>query len=446
MESIPEQMRYSAMKAGQSKVVRQRVQPSNNQAYANNLINFDLPPKSLLDLSTVSVTFQVNCSNLATGATTFFNCKIPSAHQFFRRCQWSVGGIPCANVTVSNYDIIYHALLKASADEAYCKARLLNGNQTIISASDDSDTKKVTEEPAATTKSVVLVLDNLVGMRSACSVLDSSLFGNVSLSLQVGDISSFSFYQGTGTAGSTPALFNFYLSNIYLEVDVIQSVSPLYIELLSTKLSSKTDILYPYENIVSSAAQNINGANKLTLQSDCIDAVMVVALDSTYSLMPVSGSLVANYVDQPNRYKFNSSFADSTAAKNGRFWLTVNGQNYPSTPLDDMTLAAEQVCNAIYGSSSNAKNLLFSSTDANGAVSLSRSNFLQKSWMHLTKFVVGTQGWQSKILQGLSSQGVTSDIVVNTSGFSSSNYFTIAALCTSVLKYDGQTSSVSVIA
>lgn len=441
MDLIPASLRYSATKS-QNRVNRVRVQPQGSASgQASSNFRFRFPDKSLVALNTVSVVFDLKISNLSNT----LNARMPASHKVWRSAQWYVGGVPTANYMSQHMDLVYHSLLKASVDNNYCAAKMLSNNQELIGAYEETEDADFTTAlgNTVTSKTQTLIYDSILGLgRSACSTIDESLFGTVELLLTLNDESCLHFH---GSGANNASNVKMTVENVYLEVDVVESVSPLYISLLSEKLSSKTNIVLPFQNIISTVSRN-TGSNRISVNSACVDGVMVTALSEKYAEVP-SASL-ENGQSTATRYIFNSSKATETAGKTAKISLSVGQSSYPKQPYDNILSCADATCNAIYGDSVHTRNLLFhklkvTATTAGG--SYKRVNYLTDNFIFLTKFCLDQEGWSSRILSGIDCQGQQQDIILNTSNFDSTVNWLITALCTSQLVYNGESASVSVV-
>ena len=99
--------------------------------------------------------------------------------------------------------------------------------------------------------------------------------------------------------------------------------------------------------------------------------------------------------------------------------------------------------NAIYGNDARSTNLLYHATTAAGIQSYALANPAAQNAISLSKFAIGEEGWATGLLTGLQTNGIATDCVVSSNSGNASRLL-IAAMQTSQIVFDPQTSAVSI--
>jgi hypothetical protein len=238
-------------------------------------------------------------------------------------------------------------------------------------------------------------------------------------------------------AGSvTGAAVNGKIENINAKIDTVVSVSPLYVSLLAERLQVDTPIRLPFQSIATNVVAN-SGNNRITLNSSCVDAIVVCPLAADPNAFLANASQT---VLNSTRYKFNSG-RTTADANTGLFQLQVGSEVFPRQPLR-IDECADLTVNSIYGNSAKSTNTLFAGLAGAAVSTYSRAAYLAENCVIMQKFMLGEEGWASGLLAGINCSGVSTDFVVSTSNLSA--YLFIAALMTSQLVFNPATSSVSI--
>jgi hypothetical protein len=243
------------------------------------------------------------------------------------------------------------------------------------------------------------------------------------------------FRAGTISAAALGASLLGTISGIKCSIDTVVAVSPLYVSLLATRLQVDSPIRIPFQNIATQVVSN-TGANRFTLNSSCVDAIMVGLMSANPNEFAADGT---QSILNGRRYRFDSGRTIDNANA-GSFQISVGAETFPRQPvrLDE---CSDITTNSIYGNSSKSTNLLFAGLAA-GVQSYSRLAYLTENCVVIQKFMLGEEGWSSGLLQGVDCSSVSTDFVVNTSNAGS--WVFICALMTSQLIFNPSTSSVSV--
>lgn len=439
-DSIPKSLQYGCQNS-QARVVRQTVQPqgvSTGSTSQQTTFRFKLPEKSLIDLKSLAFYYDYTVSGLIDVATNYSNALLPAAYKHFSSVKFYVSGAVAANGMANHYDIAYHALARASASEDWVNSRWNNGLSETMVGGDALGAQDITAQPNGyVSRTAHFTYDDLLGLPNSKNfVLDTSLFGTCEVELTMtANTAIKAFRTGTVTNGALSSALVGSISGIKAMVDTVVSVSPLYVSLLAERLQVDTPIRLPFQNIATSVVSN-SGNNRITLNSSCVDAIVVCPLASDPNTFTANG---AQDVLNSSRYRFNSgrSIAD---ANTGLFQIQVGSEVFPRQPLR-IDECADLTVNSIYGNSAQSRNMLFAGL-AGGAQAYSRLAYLTENCVVIQKFMLGEEGWATGLLSGINCSGVSTDFVVSTSNLGS--HLFIAALMTSQLVFNPATSSVSI--
>lgn len=419
---IPQSLRYSVVKSP-SRVQRQRISPlGSNSVGPNQPLHFRLPDKALICLNDLSLVFDLQITGLSTGAT-FTNVKNCASYKLFKKCETRCGGISASGSMCNQMEQVYHAMVKSTVDNTFLQSRLQN-NMLEINSGTDANGDEAKAAPSSSSKTISLVYDDFLVMRSKSSTYDASLFGVFEIIFQTAGLEVLQAY--ASDTNVSLATISYTISNVFLDYSVVTQVSPYYVTLLSEKLSSNTKISMPFSNVISTVAAN-TGSNRIQIAAQSLDALGVVALGSGQATF---GSPGKDNVYQNNaHFKFDTGLTNATA-KSAQIQLQIGSTNYPAHPINDALLCAEYTNNSIWGNSVHAKNLLYQSIGA-----VSRENYLQQNFIFINKFCLDEPGYQSGIVGGVDCS-VPMDLVVNSQGFGNAQWL-IFALTTSTLEYVG---------
>ena len=351
VDSIPKALQYGVSNS-QARVVRQKIQPLGvSSGSSGTTVRFLLPQKSIIDMRSLSIYYDYTINGLTTNAANYSNAQFPPTYQHWSSCKIFVSGASSAGSQCNHLDMVHHALLKASCGEEYCKSRLNNAYDSLIANAGFS------ADPTATSKTLQAIYDDLLLFRSKNYCYDSSLFGNMEIELTFNDKNILKVTGGGTKVVDGPALaatyaeVNHAFSNIVLAVDTVVSISPLYVSLLAERLQVSTPIRLPFSEIRSVLASN-TGSNRITLQSSCVDAVLVAFLNQD----PNAGAATASVATRANvnRYKFS---IDAAQQNTMGFQLTIGSEVFPRQSVQKLAELLDGTTNAIYGNDARSTNM-----------------------------------------------------------------------------------------
>ena len=435
MDAIPKALQYGSVVNSQARVVRQKIQPLGvSTGSAGTTVRFLLPQKAIIDMRSLSFNYDYQITGLTVDAANFTNAQFPPTYQHWSSVKMFVSGASAAGSQCNHYDMVHHALLKASAGEDYCFSRLNNAYDSVILS-------PAATNPGATSKTLRATFDDILLFRSKNYCYDSSLFGNLEVELTFNNKNILKVSGGGNKVANNDALgvsfgeVDHSFSNIVLSVDTVVSISPLYVSLLSERLQVSQPIRMPFSEIRTVLASN-SGSNRITLQSSCIDSVLVAFTNQN----PNAGAAVANAQPVANvaRYKF-----DVTSAEQMGIQLTIGSEVYPRQAVARLHELLDMTTNAIYGNDARSTNLLYHSTSAAGLQSYSLAAPAAENAISISKFAIGEEGWATGLLTGLQTNGIATDCVVSSNSANAARLL-IAAMQTSQIVFDPQTSAVSI--
>lgn len=435
MDAIPKALQYGVSNS-QARVVRQKLQPLGvSTGVAGSTVRFLLPQKAIIDMRSLSFHYDYTISGLVdTDAANYSNAQFPPTYQHWSSVKVFCSGASAAGAQCNHYDMVHHALAKASVGEDWCNSRLNNAYDSLVNFTGASG------RPNATSKTLQATFDDLILFRSKNSCYDSSLFGNLEIELTFNNNNILKIArEGVPTAAAAKAAIAHAFSNITCSVDTVVSISPLYVSLLSERLQVSTPIRLPFSEVRSVLASN-TGSNRITLQSSCVDSILVGFLNADPNAYDPTDNAAALAIANMPRYKFAVDPAQANAMA---FQLTVGSEVFPRQAVQKLAEIADITTNSLFGNSTASTNLLYLAASNAGAQSYSRDNLATNGAISITKFGLGEEGYASGLLVGLQTNGVATDCVVSSNPAAASRLL-IAAMQTSQLVFDPQTSAVSI--
>ncbi len=465
MDTLPAALQYGASQS-QARIARQTVRPLGaDNGSAGQTVRFDLPAKSIVDLRSLSLYYNLTLSKLTTtaaDANAFSNAQFPASYKHWRSVRFYVGGVLASGGACNHYDQVAHALVAATGSEDWAYSRMNNaydeyfeGTELTASPTTAGGAGAGTfvagaDGTANSSKSLYMTFDDLLGLPNTKNFcLDTSLFSTISVELQFSDESMCKIsYRGApgADANALAALRNNVkasFSDIRLCVNTVVSISPLYVSLLSARISgSDQAIRVPFQQLISQHAAN-TGSNRLTVNSSCVDALLVVPFINDPNLTTPASNVMAYNAVVPNNYRYKYA-VNAAAAAAANFSISVGSEQFPRQPVQNWRDCADITTNSVYGNSIKSTNALYAGMSAIGAITYGRNTYLNERAICLLGFGLESEGWASGKLTGLDTAQTAVDIVVNTSGAALASHLLLVALCTSCLVFDPKTSAVSV--
>ena len=443
MDAIPKALQYGVSNS-QARVVRQKLQPLGvSTGSAGSTVRFLLPQKAIIDMRSLSFHYDYTISGLVdSDAANYSNAQFPPTYQHWSSVKVFCSGASAAGAQCNHYDMVHHALAKASVGEDWCTSRLNNAYDSLVNFTGASGRPSLSQgwDGQNSVKRLQATFDDLILFRSKNSCYDSSLFGNLEIELTFNNNNILKIArEGVPTAAAAKAAIAHAFSNITCSVDTVVSISPLYVSLLSERLQVSTPIRLPFSEVRSVLASN-TGSNRITLQSSCVDSILVGFLNADPNAYDPTDNAAALAIANMPRYKFAINPAHQNAMG---FQLTVGSEVFPRQAVQKLAEIADITTNSLFGNSTASTNLLYLAASNAGAQSYSRDNLATNGAIAITKFGLGEEGYAAGLLVGLQTNGVATDAVVSSNTAAASSVL-IAAMQTSQLVFDPQTSAVSI--
>jgi hypothetical protein len=441
MEVLPSSLSYSASKQS-LRYNRFLVRPNSTETGGpGSTFRFRLPSKSLVNMSSFCMTFDLTISNLVSDAANYANAKLPHGHKLISALKVYVGGQLVSGGLSNHYDILYNALCKASVSEDWCRSRMNEHAIDLIQNTDDAGTGgALGSNPTVTEKKAHYVLSDFLGVfrgNGGKSIIDTSLWGDVEVEVTLNNTGCIgAFKAGTGSAANV----TYKVENIESYVDCITQTTPLYIKLITMLLDQReSQIRFPYQNFVTNVSSSGSNA-RFQVNSGSIDALVCAPLAQYWdSGARAAGTIAdAGATLSANRYRYNSG-KTLTAPTGCNMQIQIGSDTFPKIPISNGLDVSDITTNSLFSNSLYSQNLLF--VDAGD---YKRSAFLDENFVWIQSF--GDQeGWASKILTGIDTASQNLDIVITHSAIAADGSLFMGALLTSMLVFDTKTGIVSVV-
>lgn len=470
MEVLPQSLSYSASKQA-LRMNRFQCRPTGaDDASPGTTFRINLPSKSLVNLSSFNLCFNLEMSTLVDDANNWTNAKLPFSHQLFSSVRVYIGGQLVSGGLSNHYDLLYTGLVKASAGEDWCRSRYNDHARGLIENSDEI--VGFAERPTGnnTTKRAYYCITDFLGIfrgnGTGRSIIDTSLWGDVSIEFTMNTPACIA-KNAAGTAvrvaggaylagdnnreiATAVADISYKIQDIEGYVECITQTTPLYIKLITMLLDSKEQqIRFPYQNFVTGVVSSGKNA-RLQVNSGCIDAMVVLPLHASFnnnkSIVGVANDLSAL------RYKFTAcgsdgavitvSSANHTSTNGANMQIQIGSDTFPKVPVNNYLQISDITTNSLFSNSLYSQNLLFNGWSGN-ASAYSRQKFLSENFVWVQSFSDG-EGYATKILTGIDSASQNLDVIVNAHTPLNGSLF-IGALLTSLLVFDTRTGQVSVV-
>ena len=470
MESLPLSLRYGVRQL-QTRINRNtNLLPVGKDDVSGNgagTVRFRFPSASIINLSSISISFNSTISGLDTG-TNWINALVPAAYKYVKRAQFFLGGVACCGSLCQEYNQVYHAMLKATTNLQYCHAKTLNGFTEVSDLYDKFG--ELANVPASSTKTCFQVLDDflLLARGNGASVnpdmfIDTSLWNDLELELLFDNNAILSVFTNSAGKPSTwandaAAGVSWALSNIRLNVDCISSIPAVYGAVMELRTSRPEPIRLVFQNIVSQVAV-VQGTNRIQVSSTSIDGLMICGLVSDYNTPKAFvANLSANTeqnINITNNPKFN--FVSLGLNENSVFSgvLQVGTTTYPTTAYNNVFLLADSTFRHYWHNSIVATSLLYQKVNVNVDASniivqesdpYIINNFLSNQFIWVQSFCL-EDGWSSasKTLSGIDTQSTNTDILIILNITTNAYSLLMIGLLSSYLEYDTQSRRVRVI-
>jgi hypothetical protein len=470
MEVLPQSLSYSASKQA-LRMNRFQCRPTGTDtASPGDTFRILLPSKSLVNLSSFNLCFNLELSTLVDDANNFTNAKMPFSHSLFSSVRVYIGSQLVSGGLSNNYDLLYMGLVKASAGEDWCRSRYNDHARGLIENRDDISA--FATRPTVTVKRGYYCVTDFLGIfrgnGTGRSIIDTSLWGDVAIEFTLNNATCIA-KNAAGTAvrqaqqdvfapgdnnreiATNVADISYRIQDIEGYIECITQTTPLYVKLITMLLDSKEQIIrFPYQNFVSTVVQGGKNA-RLQVNSGCIDAMVVLPLHKSYnnnkSIVGVAHDLSAL------RYKFTACNSDGapivisndnhTSTNGANMQIQIGSDTFPKVPVNNYLQISDITSNSLFSNSLYSQNLLFNGNSDATTSAYSRQKFLSENFVWVQSFSDG-EGWATKVLTGIDSASQNLEVIVNANCPTGGSVM-IGALLTSLLAFDTRTGQVSVI-
>jgi len=478
LDALPNSLRYGA-KQLQVRVNRNtNIVPIGTDSVNSNgsgVVRFRMPSASILNLSTLSISFVSTISGLAVGSGTptkaYRNALIPAAYKYIRRAQFYLGGVSVAGALLNNYNQAYHAFVKASTNKPYAYAKVGSSYTEYSDLYDQYGS--LSSPPPGTSKVAFQVLDDflLLAKGNGASVnpdmmIDTSIWQDAELELNFDTNAILSIFQEGDSASLDPTtqanLVSWALTNIRLNIDAISSIPSIYGAFMEARSQRPEPIRLIFQNLVSQVSQILQ-TTRVQLSSTCIDGLMICGLLATQATPSafIGNVSSAFTINATNNNKFNfvapitvTNANDTNAYTGFNASIQVGTALYPTTPYNSAYLLADSTYNHFWHNSLMSNSLLYQkelivSDGTNVEVveqAYTQPTYITNQFIWVQSFSL-EDGWASanKVLSGIDTSATNVDILVQTSMANASYSFLLIGLLSSVLEYDTQARRVRVI-
>ena len=339
--------------------VKMNVLGSSDAAHGDT-IQVDLPTNSIVDLSSLAWSFDLTWS--VTGANGKKHHFPINAESVINRLTVEVNGQTLVNL--SNYNVLWHALLYASATDDYQRQRMVAQANSQTGASNGTSVE-VTTTTGAPTQSETRshVVDAWVGFLGSAkpNFIDTSLLGNVRITLTLASNNMI----GGDDAASTQS---FSIANQAFSIDVCSISDGIYDSMLDQMLASGAPIEVPFKSYFSYSSSNntMDQTTNFNVASQSIDRLWALARATDAAGVGDAGfdSPAAGHLTTAPVHAIvtkNPAFFNYETCNGANFHFQVNNTLYPqwqSTQPQDwwqhLKLAVGDQGNMLSGSYANA--------------------------------------------------------------------------------------------
>ena len=308
--SYPENLLYFVKKLQGYSRNNVKVLPLTSTTSGNGqVIQFRLPTNSLIDLSTFCMHGQMKVTG-STQPAVFGRDSV----SMIRSMQIQIGGQTIQNL--NHYNLVWQGLKQSTMS--------LNASMSNKTLEYDADVVLPTGSSSQTTASSFAIRNWLGFMQVSPSILDSSLTGEIVISLTV-ETDGFNYAVNKASCtGITLAL-----SDLYSSIDVISIQDGVYDLVAQQALASGLTLELPVPNYFTFLSSQTGDSyqSSFTIGCQSLDAAMVLQrVGRTFATN--STALVANTYKIQSGMRFNG--ANASESQGDGWYFNVNGSQVPS--------------------------------------------------------------------------------------------------------------------
>lgn len=242
---------------------------NQNQATQQNIITVDLPSNSMVDLSTLTMYF-----NLTTTTTAGFCAPAKNIEALIERVEVEING-QIINGGCNYYNQLWNTIVDTSFGQDVTNRRsvLQNGGFQPI--------------PTANITSQQFAIQNWLGFVGsvAPNVISTDLLGNVRLRITLTSPATL-----ISTAAATGQGFS--LSNIYFSVDTVDIADGMFHQLQQQYLAQGGVFELPYKNYFSftNSVNSMSQTSKFSLATQSLNRVWAMFVPGNQQILVTSGT------------------------------------------------------------------------------------------------------------------------------------------------------------
>ena len=301
-------------------------------ANAGDVVQVDLPSNSIVDLSSLAWSLDVAYTGAAgtaagngvTGAVTY-----PiNAESVISRLAVEVNGQTLVNLT--NYNILYNAMLYMTATEDYqLQRRVSQSNTEGGGAQNGTCLQEASATGAAVSDSRSHVIDTWLGFLGSAkpNFIDTSLLGNVRISITLAGADII------GTHGAATSVFarSYTVQNQAFSVDVISISDGVYDAMVDQMLAQGAPIEIPFKNYFSYTGDIATGSVPFNVATQSLDRLWGLNRLLTYNTQDANDKqiVVPEAVVTVDTIVHTPAFFTYTANGHENFHFQVNNTLYP---------------------------------------------------------------------------------------------------------------------
>lgn len=287
-----------------------KINPNNSLVALENTqsggsISIDLPPNSLIDLSTLSVHFDFSTIPAVDGATGCRSYVLSRyASSLIRLIRVEIGGSVVSEI--SDYNLIAQIFSDYQYGIEGSSKRLLNNFDPLLKMTDDGTVYHNFVTVATTTPAVIkndekhLIWNNFLGFLGGNGVvkyIDTGITGNIRITFETAPASNCLILASQNTTADGPSRDqftnnprtgpavatnpNYTLQNIYATIKKIQIDDGIYFNALSQSLASGIPFQYHFNSFMNTKSATTNG--NLTMRTDVSSGSVSMAFLTFYA-------------------------------------------------------------------------------------------------------------------------------------------------------------------
>lgn len=401
---------------------------SGTSASASGLIRIELP-QGICDLSTFRFSADLSCNVDASNGVCF-----PPTYMMIRRMNGLVSGVN-VNSTNAHFNHLALAVRKSSVGVALDQSELECNHYWDALAPASTAGGSLTGANYRVWKYFPYTICQVGGT----GMLDTNIYGKTYIEIQL-ESGACMLAAPVLTGGTQQSSFNYTLSDIRAFVDVVYLPNASYDTAMRSRLNGGGVIKSVCPNVVSAIQQN-SGANVFNVSTGSLDKYIVAGIDSTYATAGTGNLITSASVKWS---PFSTFVAEDTTgttytypATDAKWSLTIGSEVFPAYSLVQNSMVGVSTTANAFGKASvyNYNKLYVGKTSGSFVAQIAENNYLANNFVVATDIALegGASEHSSQLISGLSTQGQLALIRWDSQGFSTSNYWLLAGVCSGIL-------------